>query len=165
MEDVWTSSICGGRGNLLTDDSSGALICGIKPSRVHDKNQFGDEGYSVWHGNGNDPDADHDDDAPNLFLAALENLVRAVEAGSLSAKIVYPAQQRYVRKGDGTNEPHFVPAGPLDPGQTTVTLDNIRAWLALRGVKARFFFPQRYRRTGTELFQSESSALRAKACV
>jgi hypothetical protein len=130
--------------DTFTLTTAAALIIGIEPSRVRPQDQFGNEGYCIWYSGDQDPDvAAKKDNAPHLFRTALDTLVRAVQAETLAASVVYLGERRYIREPDGsTSDMRWLPAGDFVTGRTTVSLDNLRTWLASRGVTSGFFFPQ-----------------------
>jgi hypothetical protein len=127
----------------FTLSAAAALICGIEPSRVQTGDRSGKDGYYVVNRSEDDPGPTNKvDPAPNLFRTALDTLIRAVQAGTLAASIVYPGEQHLIRYDDGVTEKRWLPAGPFDAGETTVSLDDLRVWLASRGVRTGFFFPE-----------------------
>ncbi|RFU46780.1 hypothetical protein [Paraburkholderia sp. DHOC27] len=126
----------------FTLSTAAALICNIEPSRVQPKDQSGNEGYCVWYRSEVDPKVAGNDTDPNLFRTALDSLLRAVQAGTLAASVVYRGKLRLIQYDDGGEDERWIPVGPFDPGETTVSLDDLRAWLALRGVRTGFFFPE-----------------------
>lgn len=117
-----------------------ALICGSFPNKVVSPDESGSERYRLRRSD--EMNAEYWDDAPEKFDAALQALVRAVERGTLKAEKRYPGRNTHVRHVDGKPEGFWEPAGPIDPAETTVTVDDLKQWLITRGVRAGFFFPE-----------------------
>jgi hypothetical protein len=113
----------------VTLTTAAALLCGIEPSRVQPKDKFGSEGYCVWYQDDGDPSVvAKSDNAPNLFRTALDTLLRAVQAETIRASVVYLGEIRYIKEPDGsTIDMRWLPVGPFDAGRTTVSVDDLWA--------------------------------------
>ena len=114
----------------LTD--AAALLVGSKPSRVTPPSEFGLPRYHIRL-------EMHQADAN--FDAALRSLSHAVSRGTLAANKIFAGNYVHVRYNGGESDGYWEPVGSLDPYATTVDVQDLRAWLAERGVNSGFFFP------------------------
>ncbi|MFM0565809.1 hypothetical protein [Paraburkholderia sediminicola] len=131
--------------DTLSLTRAAALICGEKPSRIAAPD---DSGVNRWHLPRRDNSASDglEDESPENFDTALDALVRAVEREKLKAKKRFLGELMHFEDGDGPWEAEDMPlalqpSDKLDPSETLVDVEDLRSWLASRGVKSGFFFP------------------------
>ncbi|MEZ0191841.1 hypothetical protein AB9X41_21830 [Ralstonia solanacearum] len=118
-----------------------ALLAGSRPSCVRAPNEFGMNRYHLSRKDGED--SDEIDRTPDVFDTALQALIHSVESDKLKADKIYAAVWTLARCADRkTLEPwNCTAVGQLDPHATTVDVDDFKTWLAGRGMKSGFFFP------------------------
>jgi hypothetical protein len=124
----------------LTD--AAALLVGAKPSRVRPPSKYTLPRYHLTRLENSDVDSDDCDNRPEAFDAALRSLTHAINR----ERDPLPAMKQFFPIDVGAYEEAFgeVPEGliaKLDPAATTVDAEDLKAWLASRGVKSGFFFP------------------------
>lgn len=122
-----------------------ALLLGSRPSRVKAPNKSGIDRYHLLRLD--EPGSHETDQTPDVFDTALQMLIHAVERGTLKADKIYTGVWMHARPLDGSKPikplPHRCEAvGELDPHATTVAVDDLTQWLAGRGMRSGFFFPE-----------------------
>lgn len=123
----------------LTD--AAALLVGAKPSRVRPPSKWTLSRYHLARLERPDADVDALDNKPEAFDAALRSLTHAANRGSLPASRCYSTDEESMALALDLPPGHEV-VGQLDPSSTTVDAADLRNWLASRGVKSGFFFPE-----------------------
>ncbi|WP_043349979.1 hypothetical protein [Cupriavidus basilensis] len=119
-----------------------ALLAGSRPSRVQAPDKSGVNRYHLLRLDR--PGGDEIGETPEVFDTALQMLMHAAGRGTLKADKVYTGVWTLLRSRDGSiPRPHHCEAvGALDPHATTVAVDDLTQWLARRGVRSCFFFPE-----------------------
>ena len=105
-----------------------ALICGIKPSEIR-KNEYGDQIYFYFSPFEKTPQRDKLNNNISAVLKTIKNAVRA--------KTLPVSHEAYLFNSLPS------PQGPeLNLEETLIDLEDLRNWLASRGFKTDFFFPE-----------------------
>ncbi|UTV55794.1 hypothetical protein [Burkholderia arboris] len=125
----------------LTD--AAALLAGAKPSRVRPPSKYTLPRYYLARLENSDADSDDCDNTPEAFDAALRSLTHAINR----ERDPLPAMKQFFPIDIGAYQEAFgeLPEGliaKLDPAATTVDAEDLKTWLASRGVKSGFFFPE-----------------------
>lgn len=106
-----------------------ALICGYRPSRVTDAGR-GPFILDGW-----------DDASDEPYQGILKGLVHAARRGTLPADIHHRGEYHHVRYVGNESEGYWEPVGGIDPEATTVSRDDLLAWLDSKGYRPPFFYP------------------------
>ncbi|AXE96123.1 hypothetical protein [Paraburkholderia terricola] len=125
--------------DTLSLASAAALMCGESPARIAPPGESGIDRYHLRRSEA--PDAERRDDGPEKFEARLEALTLAAERGTLKAEKLYFGKCIHVRYDGTESVEHWEPVGTIDPGATTVDVDDLKTWLTSRGITSGFFFP------------------------
>lgn len=118
----------------LTD--AAALLVGVRPNSVMPPSKAGEPGPDYyWTFEPVDEKRSVDVAVRLLSLAAMRG---TLPANKVFKSVVIDIDAMHEL---GLSEGDLVPPGEIDPCATTVYVEDLKAWLAGRGVKSGFFFP------------------------
>lgn len=120
----------------FTIHEAAALIADDSPSNIK---------YSSYEYNGDGSYYLDDTEKYKIFSICVVALTRAIEKEKLLATIKTGSRQpNFYESQNSSGYKEWVAIGTIDPTQTTISREDLRAWLKQRGFNQGFFFPENY---------------------
>ncbi len=120
----------------FTIHEAAALIADASPNEVRYSDYDGD-GNRGWYLDVGDTEKN------KIFSICVIALTRAIEKDKLPATVITGSTQPRFYQGHSHKE--WIPIGTIDPRETRIDREDLRAWLKQRGFNQGFFFPENYK--------------------